>query len=85
VASRQKRTDAKAQGNAQKHRDDAYFFHPLSPPRETPAIILFLNTKNSTMRGTETETTAAIIPGMFCRPNPLSRIDCIPFETRKYF
>ena len=42
-------------------------------------MILSRNTRNRTISGALTTTTAAIIAGMSCRPNPLSRMAWIPF------
>ena len=49
-------------------------FHPLVPPLETPAMIFLWKMMKSTISGMEMTTTAAIIAGMFSRPNPFSRI-----------
>ena len=45
-------------------------------------MIFFLKMMKRIISGSETATTAAIIAGTFSRPNPFSRIYCIPFETR---
>ena len=57
--------------------------HPFVPPLETPAMIFLWKIRNRTINGTEMTTTAAIMAGMFSRPNPFSRISWIPLETRK--
>ena len=56
--------------------------HPFVPPLDTPSMTFFLNIRNSTISGTDITTTAAIIAGTFSRPNPFSRISCMPFDTR---
>ena len=58
-------------------------FHPFVPPLETPAMIFFRKTRNSTISGTLITTTAAIIAGVFSRPKPFSRIAWMPLDTRK--
>ena len=71
-------TGKKKQASAGKRNAGKYLFknfcHPLVPPLDTPAIILLRKIKNSTIKGTEITTTAAIIAGIFSRPNPFSRI-----------
>ena len=59
--------------------------YPFVPPLDTPAMILSRKARNSTISGTLTATTAAIIAGISCRPKPLSRIAWIPLDTRKYY
>ena len=58
----------------QSQRQSKDPFHPFVPPRATPAMIFFRNTRNSTISGAEITTTAAIMAGMFSRPKPFSRI-----------
>ena len=55
-------------------KEKTTYHHPFVPPLETPSMILSLNNKNSTMRGNEITTTAAIMAGIFSRPKPFSRI-----------
>ena len=71
------------------HKDQKYCcqnfscsFHPLIPPWDTPAMIFRRNTRNRMINGTEITTTAAIMAGIFSRPNPFSRISWIPLDTR---
>ena len=65
VASAQ---DPRRHPQQQNQGDDFSCLHPLVPPLETPAIILSLNIRNSTISGTLTTTTAAIMAGMSSRP-----------------
>ena len=59
------------------------FFHPFVPPLETPSMIFLWKIRKRMTSGTEMETTAAIMAGIFSRPKPFSRISWIPLETRK--
>ena len=58
----------------QQQRRFFHCVHPFVPPLDTPSMILLRNSRNSTMSGSEIATTAAIMAGMFSRPNPFSRI-----------
>ena len=66
-----------------KQKPLALLSHPFVPPLATPAMIFCRKIRNRTISGTEIETTAAIMAGMFSRPNPLSRIAWMPLDTRK--
>ena len=64
----------KAQGKHPPCRINPARSHPLVPPLETPSMMRRRKTRNSTISGTDTTTTVAIMAGIFSRPNPFSRI-----------
>ena len=80
VAARQRE---QAEHETHKQQRRALLAHPFVPPLATPAMIFCRKIRNSTISGTEMDTTAAIIAGMFSRPKPLSRMACMPLDTRK--
>ena len=80
VAARQRE---QTEHEVEKQQRRVLSAHPFVPPLATPAMIFCRKIRNSTISGTEMDTTAAIIAGMFSRPKPLSRIACMPLETRK--
>ena len=50
------------------------FSYPFVPLLETPSMIFSRKIRKSTTSGIEITTTAAIMAGIFSRPNPFSRI-----------
>ena len=67
-------TAGEGKGQHKGKRERKQFFHPFTPPLETPSMIFFRKIRNSTISGREMATTAAIMAGMFSRPKPFSRI-----------